>query len=308
MTIDFLCDILIVGNELGWQLKEKLLTIENTCELLAWKPAYHKSIISDGLLLPETGMIIFGSAKAWKSAMALHTGYCIANGYDWFGFKTNKSTVFKYQVELPKAVDRRRVEKYMNGNRPSNMFYKTAPYSKIDTSYGKMSLEKDIQIVQSRSPDSHVVLILDPIYLLITGHISDDYDIKKLLDSLNEMKAKHGITVILIHHTHKTRVDSSGEVIDLGSEEIMGSSYFNNWADTMVRVKLLNPYSGSNRVRMTFELARNNETGRLPSMELLWNRSNLRPAIIKREEPSFTDEISIRGLEEGGEHYEQEIN
>ena len=271
------------------------MTIDNLNELISWQPSTQKAIISDGILLPETAMIIFGSAKAWKSILALHTSYCIANGSDWFGFRTSKCTTFKYQVELPKAIDRKRVIKYMNGSKPNNIFFKTAPYSKIDTGFGRQSLEKDIQIVQSRSPGSHVVLILDPIYLLITGHISDDYDIKKLLDNLNELRAKLHITVILIHHTHKTRVDSSGNIIDLGSEEIMGSSYFNNWADTMVRIKLLNPYTGSDRVQMSFELARHTETI-LPTLYIKWSRANLQSRIYKREVATI-DEVSIRNID-----------
>ena len=271
------------------------MTIDNINELISWTPSTQEAIISDGVLLPETSMIIFGPAKSWKSILAMHTCYCIATGSDWFGFHTTKSTAFKYQVELPKAIDRKRVIKYMNGKRPDNIFFKTSPYSKIDSSYGKQSLENDIRTVQSRSPESHLVLILDPIYLLITGHISDDYDIKKLLDNINEIKAKYHISVIIIHHTHKTRVDNSGNIIDLGSEEIMGSSYFNNWADTMVRLKLLNPFTGSNRVEMSFGLARHTETI-LPTIQIEWSRANLQPRIIKREAIAI-EEISIRDID-----------
>lgn len=274
------------------------MTVESLSELLNWQPPKHYDIISDGILLPETGIVVFGPAKSWKSILAIHTAYCIATGSDWFGFKTKKCTVFKYQVELPKAIDRKRILKYINstknGSRPDNLFFKTAPYSKIDTSYGRQALEKDIQVVQQRSPDQHVVLILDPVYLLISGHISDDYDIKKLLDNLNEIKAKLHISVIIVHHTHKTRVDSAGNIIDLGSEEIMGSSYFNNWADTMVQLRLLNPFTGNNQVKMSFALSRHAEKI-LPAIHMNWNRSSLHPSILKKE-IADEEEISIRTL------------
>jgi len=239
-------------------------------------------------------MIIFGGAKSWKSILALHTQYCISTGTPWFGFKTTPSTTFRFQVELPKKIDRDRVSKYMNGSRPDNMLFKTAPYAKIDTTYGRQQLEKDIKEVQNRCPDTHVVLILDPIYLLITGHISDDYDIKRLLDNINDVKAKLGISVIAIHHSHKTRVDNAGNVVDLGSEEIMGSSYFNNWADTMVRVKLLNPMGKANRVELTFGLVRHAENT-LPKIELEWQRHNLKPIVLNVTEPT-DEEPSIRNL------------
>jgi len=272
------------------------LTIENVEELIAWNPPSQKEIISDGILLPETCMIIFGSAKSWKSNLALHTAYCIATGSSWFGFHTTKSAVFKYQVEIPKALERKRVMKYLDGNRPKSMLFKTAPYSKIDTGYGRGSLEKDILLAKERCPGTHLVLILDPVYLLISGHISDDYDIKRLLDNLNEVKAKHSLSLILIHHSHKTRVDSSGQIIDLGSEEIMGSSYFNNWADTMVKLKLLNPYRGANKVELTFGLVRHAEN-MLPILEIEWSRRSLHPTVTKRSDIA-PDEVTTRSLED----------
>lgn len=272
------------------------MTIENIEELIAWQPPLQREIISGGILLPETCMIIFGPAKSWKSILALHTANCIATGKDWFGFTTAKSAVFKYQVEIPKALERKRIVKYMNGDRPKGMLFKTAPYAKIDTGFGKGNLEKDIMIAKERCPSPHLVLILDPVYLLISGHISDDYDIKRLLDNLNEVKAKHSLSLILIHHSHKTRVDSSGQIIDLGSEEIMGSSYFNNWADTMVKLKLLNPYTGANKVELTFGLVRHAET-MLPTLEIDWSRRSLHPTVTKRSDTA-PEEVSTRNLKD----------
>ncbi len=270
------------------------MTVDSVSELLSWEPPSHKNIIADGILPAETGMLVFGSPKSWKSIFALHTAYCIASGESWFGFNTTQSVAFKYQVELPKRVDQERTAKYLNSHRPSHMFFKTSPYFKIDTGYGKQSLEKDIQLVSSRSPNSHIVLILDPVYLLISGHISDDYDIKKLLDNLNDLKYKLHISIILIHHTHKTRVDSGGNIIDLGSEEAMGSSYLQNWADTVVRLKLLNPFGAKNKVEMSFELSRHAQS-LLPNVTMEWNRSNLHPTILERKYIE-EDELSVRGL------------
>lgn len=275
------------------------MTVDSLDELLEWKPPYQQEVISEGILLPETAMILFGGAKAWKSMLSLYTAYCISGGKKWFGFYTSKSVTFRYQVELPKAVEQKRVDKFIrgvgcNGSKPTNMYFKTAPRAKIDTGFGKQSLEKDIAVVQARCPNQHLVLILDPAYLLITGHVSDDYDVRKLLDNLDELKAKYHISIILIHHSHKTRVDSAGNIIDLGSEEIMGSSYFNNWADTMVRVSMLNPHTGSNKVKLSFELSRHSQSV-LPSFTIEWSRTNLQPHIIKKEILS-EEEISVRNL------------
>ena len=78
----------------------------------------------------------------------------------------------------------------------------------------------------------------------------------------------------------------------------MGSSYLNNWCDTAIEVKLLNPHTGSNRVRISFELVRHAETI-LPPFELEWSRANLHPRVTKRYEVEAdavidTEDISIR--------------
>ena len=270
---------------------------ETIQELVDWTPPYQPEVISEGILKSETGLIIFGDAKGWKSMMALHTANCIATGEPWFGYKVTKALPAKYQCELPKAIDRERTIKYFNSHRP-HMYLKTNPYISIDTGYGKSSLDKDLSELKSHWPDRHVVLILDPIYLMISGNISDANDVKKFLQTISDLKAKHHISVILIHHTHKTRVDSSGNIIDLGSDEVMGSYYFKAWADTMIRVKLLNENEGSDKVRVTFDLVRH-ATRPLPAFSIKWSRQSLHPEIYDIKDMTADDidtDPTVRGL------------
>lgn len=275
------------------------MSIDNLQQLISWQPEHQNAIIEGGILLPETRLMIFGQAKAWKSMLSLYTAFTIANGADWFGYKTSKATTLKYQAELPKAIDRDRVIKYAKGanSYPPNVFFKTVyERIKLDTSWGIASLNKDIEDVKRRSPDSHLVLILDPLYMLMAGHISDEYDVKKFQDNLNESKSKYHYSIIIIHHSRLTRVDSSGTIVDLGAEEVMGSSYWNNWCDTMIRVKLLDPFTEKRNVEVSFELYRNAQT-LLSNFQVRWERSNLQPTVTKRAQAEL-GEPSIRGLEE----------
>lgn len=275
------------------------MSIESIQQLLSWSPKKQDSIIEGGILLPETRLMIFGQAKAWKSMLSLYTAFALANGLNWFDYKTTKAVPLKYQIELPKAIDRDRVAKFAKGvnSYPSNMFFKTPQERiKLDTSWGMASLNKDIEEIKRRCPDHHIVLILDPLYKLMAGHISDEYDVKKFQDNMDELKDKHHLSIIIIHHSRLTRVDSSGDVVDLGAEEAMGSSYWNNWVDTMIRVKLLNPFTGSNEVEVTFPLVRNAQTI-LQDFTVRWDRSNLQPTIIKRAQMEV-GEPSIRDLKE----------
>jgi len=162
--------------------------IDSIHQLINWQPALQHAIIGEGILLPETRIMIFGQAKAWKSMLSLHTAFTLADGADWFGFQTIKAATFKYQAELPKAIDRDRVAKYAKGanSYPPNIFFKTAQERvKLDTSWGIASLNKDIEEVKSRCPNQPLVVILDPLYKLIAGHISDEYDVKKFQDNID---------------------------------------------------------------------------------------------------------------------------
>jgi len=249
------------------------MPIENIYDLINWKPPDIKSIISEGVLLPENRMIIFGPAKSWKSMLSIHTAFTLATGEPWFNYKTSKSVVFIFQVELPKNVFRDRVIKYAKGrfgsypnNLPPNILFESEHYTKLDTSFGMAMLDKELEEVRRRFPDLPLVLILDPLYKLMSGHITDEYDVRRILDNLDELRKKHSMSIIIIHHSRLTRLDASGNIIDLGPEEAMGSSYLNNWTDTMIQVKLLNPHTGADKTEMSFVLVRHGESV-LPSFQ-----------------------------------------
>ena len=169
------------------------MSIENIHELISWQPPVQEAIIESGILLPETRMIIFGPAKSWKTMLSLHTAFCLANGTDWFGYKTAKCLPLKYQVEIPKAIDRKRVIKYAKGadSYPPNVLFKSATYTKLDSSYGVTGIDKDLKEAERRYPGQQMVLILDPLYLLMSGHITDEYDVRKILDNFDELKSNH---------------------------------------------------------------------------------------------------------------------
>jgi len=281
-----------------------LNNIDSLQQLIAWQPPITDPIISDGILEPETRMLIFGPAKSWKYMLALHTAFTIAEGGKWLGFNTKPVPILKYQVELPKAIDRKRVIKYARarGSYPTNVYFKTPmDRVKLDTRWGMMSLEKDIQEARKRTDSEQLVILFDPLYKLLTGNISDSTDVNNLQENLDELKQKYQLTYIFIHHSRLTKTGEKGEFVDLGAEEMMGSSYWNNWFDTVLRIKMINKDSGADRVEMQFVLTRNVER-LLPSLEVHWSRADLHPTIIKAYMSDETImDISSRGLIEGSE-------
>lgn len=274
------------------------MPIRNITQFREWQPPYRPDeIIEDRILLPETALFLFGAAKSWKTWHSLHLAFSIATGTDWFGLKTKRATVFRYQVELTEYIDQERTFEYAKYKRPDNIYFKT-PEENIflDTTYGKQLLMKDIEEVLRRTtnPTDPLVVILDPVYLLMVGDPSDGQDTKKVLLNLREIRQKYHVTFIIIHHSRLAKTDNTGQEIDMGFEDIMGSSYWGNFCDTMIRTKLMNPYAGANLTKVNFLLTRNARYFH-PAFTVRWDRATLEPEVVERELVP-DEEPSVRNL------------
>lgn len=246
------------------------MEIESLRQLIDWEPPKLDNIIGEGILLPRTRLVIYGQWKTWKSMLALHTAFTLAMGNKWFGFETKPSCVLLLQLEIPKAAFRLRVIKYANGNDShpeSNLWFSTQHYIKLDREYGLAQLERTIQWCHPN------VIIIDPLYKILSGNISDSSDMMKLLDNFDQLIDRHGISVILIAHTRLPVITSDG-IVDRGAEEIMGSSYLPNWVDSGVGIKLIE----DSTVELNFNPMRNTER-LLDPIRVHINRKNLRFSI-----------------------------
>lgn len=256
---------------------------ESLKDLMAWQPPLQDYVVDSGVLPSLTSMIIFGPPKSWKTMLSRHLAFCVAEGRDWFGFKTKPSIVYLNQVELSRSVNRKGMVKYANGaeSYPSNLFISKDNYLKLDTSFGKALLDKDMKELRAKFPEHEIVLILDPLYKLMVGKLSDDTDIRRFLDAVDEVKWKHKLTIVIVHHSHKMRYDDKGIMIEGGAEEAFGSNMLQAWADTMIRLRVNNKLEGGNGVDVSFELTRHAED-ELQPFSILWDRSNLQPTLSPR--------------------------
>ncbi len=276
-------------------------SIDNVEQFRQWSPPYRPDdLIEDGLLFPGAALMMFGAAGSWKTMGGIHLASCLAKGIPWFGLKTSTATVLLHQAELTKSKQKDRVFKYLNNNqgKSPNLFYYTVEDENVfvDTTVGMSLLEKHIDEVRRRAHDTSlpIVVILDPLKHYMKGHISDEYEVNKFQRNLDPIRKGKAVAFIIIHHARLTRVDGGGAVVDLGAEEIMGSSYWNNWLDTIIRLKITNPFSGSNRILTSFGKHRNSEEFH-PSFTIEWSRSTLTPEVVDRE-IVVEDDPTIRDL------------
>lgn len=235
-------------------------------ELLNWQPPKVTYIIDKGILVPQTKMILFGRFETWKSMIAMHTSFCLATGKPWFGFTTLPTTCYTLQIEIPKAQYQKRVAKYCKGNNtyPNNIFFRTEYYIKLDQGYGVNDLTKDIEQAMPQ------VIILDPVYKVVSGRLTDEYDTRKFLDRMDILMDKYKFALILIHHDRKPQV-IGGEIYQ-SAMDIFGSSIFIDWCDTAIRT-IKGGVDGE--VIMSFEKVRHAEEEEIKPITVKINRDNL---------------------------------
>lgn len=75
------------------------------------------------------------------------------------------------------------------------------------------------------------IVIIDPIYFAFTGSLNKDEDVRAFLGNLRTFKDTLDCAVILVHHTHKTRLNYKGNIIEEGDEALFGSKFLKAWAD-----------------------------------------------------------------------------
>lgn len=229
------------------------LIVETAQQLLDWEPPNVRPIIGRGLLLPGTKCIIFGQWGVGKSLITMDLGLCIATNRSWLGFPINRCSVMTVQTEIPKAQYQIRLKKYVHGNKlavPPDFYVINESHLKLDKGAGAAALDAAISALKPK------VLIIDPIYKVLSGDITSNYDVEKFLDQMDLYIKRYGIAVILVGHPKKpsNMNTEEGEVISPG-HDLLGASYFMDWTDSAIFTKPI----GDMRVELEFVKVRHAE-------------------------------------------------
>ena len=242
-------------------------TPESLPDFLAWKPPFTKQLIAGGLLIPQSRMILFGPYKSWKSMTAIDISFKLAGGKPWLGFPTTASRVLVIQLEIPKAEYQKRVQKYALGNHlnPSNLNLVSIRNLKLDKGWGIALLDK--WITQTKAQ----IVVIDPIYKVVSGRLTDEYDVRQFTDRMDEIMDRHSVSLILIHHEGKDWV-VEGERYNRGADAAFGSAVFGWWCDSSIELRTES--EGSNVVNYSFPLLRLAEADIQP-FKVVINREDL---------------------------------
>ena len=253
------------------------MKVYNVKELLELKEPLETPIISDGILFPKTKLIIFGKYKSLKSMLGMHLAFSIAEGHNWIGFKTSNQRVLLIQMEIPQFLFRDRIQQYVSSDNhhPDNLYFISEPYLKLDRGYGLSKLETILQTFQPH------VLMLDPMYKQISGNISEPHIAEAYQSNIDMLREKYNLAVIILAHSRQQLFTPQGMPLNMGGDELMGSSNWPNWTDTLIRVVRDDPESDF--ITLTFEACRNTKKELYP-LRLKIDRNDLHWKIIQQDD------------------------
>lgn len=216
-------------------------------EFLSWKAPKLVPIIDKGIMYEGSKVILYGRYKTMKSMIAMRFALSVASGDDWLGFATSGGRKVMYlQLELPPALLQKRFQA-MQAPYTDNVIVWTEPTIAIDTNAGMAQLERAIE---AHEPN---VLILDPIYKVMSGNLVENSQVKIFIDMIDLLMSRHPrLSVLLVSHTRKGKHESSG----FGdTDDLAGGFTFSAWADSVIKVER----ESHGRLKVHFEVVRHAE-------------------------------------------------
>lgn len=244
---------------------------KSLAELLA-VPREEEQYLIGPELLPKGGlMAIYGRAGTGKSWLGIDMGFSVCEGLRWVGFPTIKSSVLIIQTEQTEPIYTERLVKYtqhLNGKQPTHLYFDNDLTLKLDGFVGLQALFQDIE---ERKPG---IVILDCLYQMVSGSVSNQVDLNRFKDNIDKARQQFGTSFVILHHPRKAGRGSEDE--DLGFEEMLTSSIFQNWLDTIIKVVGV-PYNALNPTVLLLEFQKvKNARHQMHPIQIRFNRDTAR--------------------------------
>jgi RecA-family ATPase len=182
-------------------VNDQLESFENLDEAMLNPPKIPDELIS-GVVRAGHKMIISGSSKAGKSFLLMELAVSLSEGIKWLGFQCKKSKVLYINLEIDRPSF---INRFMEIYKALNLKPKHNGDIVMWNLRGEaMPLDKLVPIITRRVKDQKFdVIIIDPIYKVITGDENSAKDMSLFTNQFDKLCKKTGVTVIYSHHHSK---------------------------------------------------------------------------------------------------------
>lgn len=218
-------------------------------DFLKWQPEPLIPIISHGILYEESKMLVYGKSGSLKTMLMGDLALALKTGDKWLGFDTVPSSVLYLQLEVAEQLLQKRIKIMTktrtgsNGTTPERLWFWSDKSIRLDRGDGLDAIVKWVELLKPR------VLIIDPIYKVVSGDLLAANSIQRVTDLLDDLIDRFKLSVILVHHAKK------GASEEWGGESMLGSGVWNFWAETIIEIKRI----AYDQLQVSFEKVRNQE-------------------------------------------------
>lgn len=192
------------------------------------KPLPIPEAVIEGVLRKGHKMLISGPSKAGKSFLLMELAISLASGSEWLGFKCRKSKILYLNLEIDQAsADQRFFNIYdrmgASSESMSNimLWHLRGMAAPLD--------ELAPKIIENAKRSEVDVIIIDPIYKIITGDENNASEMGRFCNQFDRIADESGCSVIYCHH-HSKGAQGAKKAIDRAS----GSGVFARDPDAII--------------------------------------------------------------------------
>ena len=197
-------------------------------ELLALKLKPRPWLV-EGILHVKDTVLLVGSEKAGKTLLAYQLVCSMTSGHPFLDehnvVRPCRVSYLQLEGEIEDTVDRLARMSQAVDLDPDLLQLAYLPPINLEDDNIALSI---IEQVRPHNPD---LLIIDPVYFALEGDLSDNTAVRRFIGNMRKMKNSLDCAIMMVHHTHKLRTNSRGDVLQEGDEATFGSKFFKAYPD-----------------------------------------------------------------------------
>lgn len=178
-----------------------------------------------GFIAENTINLLAGLAESRKSWVLLDLAIAIASGTNWLTkHPCHQKRVLVIDQERPKLEMQRRIKTLLAGRGLSMQDLEGRLIPKAGTTIRinlDQSYEKFCRVIDDVKPE---VILIDSLKTFQTGVITDNQSMQEVMEKFKELRAKYGLTFIILHHENKGGYLRTREGLEVTAENIAGAA------------------------------------------------------------------------------------